>query len=64
MKNPDLTPLNGLDVGLKAHNTGYLRSAFASRPTAHLPCGQTSYTPGTLYEILERREFGTRRPGS
>jgi hypothetical protein len=21
MKNPDLTPLNGLDVGLKAHNT-------------------------------------------
>ncbi len=28
MKNPDLTPLNGLDVGLKAHNSDY----FAALP--------------------------------
>jgi len=24
MKNPDLTPLNGLDVRLKAHNKKYM----------------------------------------
>ena len=31
-KNPDLTPLNGMDVGLKAHNkrlSGFRHSAYA-----------------------------------
>jgi len=30
------------------HNTGYMQRRFAPWPAAHLPYGQTSYTPRTL----------------
>ena len=40
-----------------AYNTGYMRRRFAPWPSAHLPYGQTSYTPGTLYDISGAMEM-------
>ncbi len=53
MRNPDLTPLNGLDVGHKAHNSGYMLRLFGLG-LWHIWLRQTSYNPGTLCVIFWR----------